>query len=74
MIIPYEKVEHLFGQKIEFKRMTFFIDEDRLKKFNSLIHPKEDKYFYLSHIDHGRGRHTTLYFDENGEKYIERVY
>ena len=47
MIIPYDKVQHLFGKIIKIRNITFLIDEERLKKYNSLIHPYENKYFYL---------------------------
>jgi hypothetical protein len=73
MIIPYEKIQHLFGKQITVKRIIFIIDEERLKKYNSLIHPYDNKYFYLSHINQGFCKYSKLYFDENGILYLREV-
>jgi hypothetical protein len=73
MIIPYDKVQHLFGKIIKIRNITFLIDEERLKKYNSLIHPYENKYFYLSHVNHGVCKYSVLYFDENGIRYLQQV-
>jgi hypothetical protein len=67
MEIPYDKVSHLFGKELEIIHnnddiVIFTIIEERLKKFNSLIHPYKNKYFYLSHVYVSNRYHVTLYF------------